>query len=58
MRSADSSERIKVLPPRLRVAHLRALIRRAPGGSERVGKLAVLLHEVLTAPAANENRAR
>jgi hypothetical protein len=58
MRSADSSERIKVLPPRLRVAHLRALIRRAPAGSARFRKLAVLLHEELTAPAANENRAR
>jgi hypothetical protein len=58
MRSADSSERIKVLPPRLRVAHLRALIRRVPAGSARFRKLAVLLHEELTAPAANENRAR
>jgi hypothetical protein len=58
MRSADSSERMKLLPPRLRVLHLRALMRRAPAGSARAGKLAMLLREELTAPAANENRAR
>jgi hypothetical protein len=50
-------ERMKLLPPRLRLAHLRALIRREPAGSTRARKLAALLGEQLTAAAANENRA-
>ena len=56
-RSSDGSGWMRVLPPGLRLAHLRALIRREPAGSVRAGKLAALLGEELAALAANENRA-
>jgi hypothetical protein len=47
---------MRLLPLRLRLSHLRALIRREPAGSTRARKLAALLQEQLTAAAANENR--
>jgi hypothetical protein len=50
-------ERMGLLAPRLRLAHLQALIRHEPRGSRRARKLARLLQEQLTAAAANENRA-
>jgi hypothetical protein len=56
-RKTSTFERMRLLPLRLRVAHLRALIRREPAGSMRARKLAALLREQLTAAAANENRA-
>jgi hypothetical protein len=49
--------RLRSLPPRLRLAHLRALIRCEPAGSARIGRLAALLRDQLTAAQANENRA-
>ena len=48
--------RIKRLSPRHRLAHLRALIRREPAGSNRRLKLVALLHNQLAASPANENR--
>ena len=48
--------RMKPLPRRHRIAHLRALIRHAPDGSIRRDQLAVLLCHELTARPANENR--
>ncbi|HKH80083.1 MAG TPA: hypothetical protein VKA03_00440 [Methylovirgula sp.] len=49
--------RMKPLAPRLRLAHLRALIRCEPVGSARARRLAALLRDQLTAAQANENRA-
>ena len=49
--------RMKLLPRRHRIAHLRALIRREPDSSIRCGELASLLRDQLTARPANENRA-
>jgi hypothetical protein len=49
--------RIKPLPPRHRLAHLRALIRQQAAGSARRIELAALLRDQLTPPPANENRA-
>jgi hypothetical protein len=49
--------RLRPLAPRLRLAHLQALIRREPMGSARVRGLAALLRDQLTAAQANENRA-
>jgi hypothetical protein len=49
--------RIKPLPRRHRIAHLRALIRHEPDGSIRRDELAALLREQWTARPANENRA-
>jgi hypothetical protein len=49
--------RIKPLPPRHRLAHLRALIRQQAVGSIRRIELAALLREQLPPPPANENRA-
>jgi hypothetical protein len=40
---------MKRLPPRLRLAHLRALIRREPAGSTRTHELVALLRDQLTA---------
>jgi hypothetical protein len=48
--------RMKRLPLRLRLAHLRALIRREPAGSIRTGELVALLHDQFVALPANENR--
>jgi hypothetical protein len=56
-REAPSADpRMRLLPPRLRLSHLRALIRRESAGSTRARKLAALLQEQLTAAAENENR--
>ncbi len=49
--------RMKPLPRRHRIAHLRALIRHAPEGSIRRDELAALLREQWTPRPANENRA-
>jgi hypothetical protein len=49
--------RIKPLPRRHRIAHLRALIRHEPDASVRRDELAALLREQWTARPANENRA-
>jgi hypothetical protein len=56
-RSTVSLGRMKPLPPRLRITHLRALIRLEPSGSARALQLAALLRDQLTDVAANENRA-
>jgi hypothetical protein len=48
--------RIKLLSPRHRLAHLRALIRQQPDDSIRRDELAALLRDQLP-PPANENRA-
>jgi hypothetical protein len=48
---------MRVLPLRLRVAHLRALIRQEGSGSGRAEALAALLRDQSTALADNENRA-
>lgn len=56
---ASILKRMKPLPPRLRLTHLRALIRQAPAGSARAeGLLALLLllHDQSTAAARYENR--
>jgi hypothetical protein len=50
--------RMKPLPPRHRIAHLRALIGRQPAGSVRRGELVSLLRAESTARPANENRHR
>jgi len=44
-------ERMKPLPPRLRLAHLRALLRNALPGSKRAQGLTALLREELAAHA-------
>jgi hypothetical protein len=49
--------RMKPLPRRHRIAHLRALIRHEPDGSIRRDELAALLRAQWTARPANENRA-
>jgi hypothetical protein len=49
--------RMKRLSPRHRLAHLRALIRREPAGSNRRDGLVALLRDQLAALPANENRA-
>jgi hypothetical protein len=49
--------RMKPLPRRHYIAHLRALIRHAPDGSTRRAELAALLREQWAARPANENRA-
>ena len=48
--------RIRRLSPRHRLAHLRALIRRAPLGSNRRLTLVALLRDQFAAPPANDNR--
>ena len=48
--------RMKRLSPRHRLAHLRALIRREPAGSNRRLRLAALLRDELTALRINETR--
>ena len=57
MKAPNGFERMKVLPLRLRVAHLAALIRQERRGSARAEALAVLLRDQLAALADNENRA-
>jgi hypothetical protein len=54
---AHLAVRIKRLPPRHRLAHLRALIRRGPAGSSRNCGLVALLRDQLAALPANEDRA-
>ena len=49
--------RMKLLPRRHRIAHLRALIRHEPDGSIRRDELAALLREQWTPRPADENRA-
>ena len=49
--------RIKPLPRRHRVAHLRALLRRQPVGSLRGEQLAALLRAEMTARPPGEDRA-
>jgi hypothetical protein len=49
--------RMKPLPPRHRIAHLRALLHREPQGSTRRVELAALLRHEMTPPPANEDRA-
>jgi hypothetical protein len=48
--------RIKRLSPRHRLAHLRALIRRVPAGSNRRITLEALLRDQWAATPANDNR--
>ena len=48
--------RMKRLSSRHRLAHLRALIRRAPAGSIRRRELVARLRDQLAATPANENR--
>ena len=50
--------RMKPLPRRHRLAHLRALIRQQPTGSIRRGQLGALLRSELSTPPAFEGRAR
>jgi hypothetical protein len=54
---AHLAVRMKRLTLRHRLAHLRALIRRAPAGSSRSYRLVALLRDQLAALPANENRA-
>ena len=49
--------KLRPLPPRLRLAHLRALLRCESAGSARTRGLTALLRDQLTAAQANENRA-
>jgi hypothetical protein len=53
--ATDIAGRMKPLPRRHRLAHLRALIRRQPAGSIRGKELAALLHDEMTAPPPYEN---
>ncbi|HEY6903659.1 MAG TPA: hypothetical protein VI216_05090 [Candidatus Acidoferrales bacterium] len=46
--------RMKPLPLRLRLAHLRALLRREPSGTKRAQVLTALLREQLAAHAKAE----
>jgi len=50
--------RIKRLSPRHRLAHLRALIRREPAGSNRWLTLVALLRDQSATTPANDNRSR
>jgi hypothetical protein len=50
--------RMKPLPRRHRIAHLRVLIRQQPAGSVRRQQLAALLSDEIPAPAGAEMRAR
>jgi hypothetical protein len=47
-------ERLKLLPRRLRVTHLRALLQRQLAGSIRGRELAALLRDEMMAQAAEE----
>ena len=57
MTAPSGFERMTVIPLRLRVAHLEALIRQEGRGSARAEALAVVLRDQLAALADNENRA-
>ena len=48
--------RMKRLSPRHRLAHLRALVRREPAGSDRWLRLVALWRDQLATRPANENR--
>ena len=48
--------RMKRLSPRHRLAHLRALVRREPAGSDRWLRLVALWRDQLATLPANENR--
>jgi hypothetical protein len=50
--------RMRPLPRRHRIAHLRALIGQTPLGSIRRVQLVALLREEMTLPCGNESRAR
>jgi hypothetical protein len=50
-------ERMKALPPRLRLLHLQALIRREPAGSARAEMLAALLRDQSASAAVSGYRA-
>jgi hypothetical protein len=50
--------RMRPLPRRHRIAHLRALIGQTPLGSIRRVQLAALLRDEMTLPGSNESRAR
>ena len=56
MTAPSGFERMTVIPLRLRVAHLEALIRQEGRGSARAEALAVVLRDHLAALADNENR--
>jgi hypothetical protein len=49
--------RMRPLPRRHRIAHLRALIGQAPLGSIRRAQMVALLREEMTLPCGNESRA-
>jgi hypothetical protein len=49
--------RMRPLPRRHRIAHLRALIGRLPVGSIRRAQLVALLHDEMTLPRGNGGRA-
>ena len=57
LNAAIITGRMKPLPRRNRLAHLRALIRRQPAGSIRREPLAALLRDEMTAQAPCEGRA-
>ena len=50
--------RMRPLPRRHRIAHLRALIGQTPLGSIRRAQLVALLRDEMTLPCGNESRAR
>jgi hypothetical protein len=52
------TERLKLLPRRHRIAHLRALVGRQLRGSIRERELAGLLHDEMTAQAGEGGRLR
>ena len=52
----DVTGRLKLLPRRHRIAHLRALLRQPLACSVRRNQLAALLSIEMAAQAANENR--
>ena len=57
MTAPSGFERMTVIPLRLRVAHLEALIRQEGRCPARAEALAVVLRDQLAALADNENRA-
>ena len=56
LNAAILTGRMKPLPRRHRLAHLRALIRRQPAGSIRRERLAALLRDEMTAQAPCKGR--
>jgi len=57
LNATDIAGRMRLLPRRHRLAHLRALIRRQPAGSTRGDELAALLRDETSAPPSCEGRA-